>query len=88
MFFNFFRSKPKFSVGQHAYLNRDMRNLEAAKYISYLKIEKIVWMTPDNAKSQWGYDGFTYRKDGPAFVATGRVLGALESTLSLADPQP
>ena len=84
MFFNPFRPKPKFSVGQVVLVNHDMRLLKAAKDVLYLKIEKTVWMNPQDEKRQWGYDGSMYKQDESTVVSMGHVLGALESTLSLA----
>lgn len=87
MFFNLFRPKPKFSVGQLVFVGHDMRLLKLTENIRYMRIEDVEWRKLRNEKQQWGYSGPIFTNNGQGLVFAGHDC-ALESVLSLVDPQP
>lgn len=73
MFFNWFRPKPKFNVGQLAGFSHP--DLEET---SYLLIERRRWIRPSGeTKKRWVYDGIVLKIEGGglAWSTYGYTIG-------------
>lgn len=83
-FFGLFhrRPKPKFSDGQYVVIGNARLKPAADRFI---KIEGVEWK---KLPKHWVYNGPILVKVGQVLVFAGYEHSALESMLSLADPQP